>query len=136
MGDKEKKHPVFRRILIVLGLVAVVFIILEVVQATQRKNQIRTEIDLLKAEAEKISGENKRVEEKIAYFESKDYQEKEARDKLNMQNQDENVVVVKPSMSKEVVNSSTQETVVPVIDESFKDESNVIKWWGYLFGKQ
>jgi hypothetical protein len=67
---------------------------------------------------------------KITYLESKDYQEKEARDKLNMQNPRENMVIVEPGLAptKEPSDTSGENG-----KKLFVKTTNVQKWWNYFF---
>src|SRR3990172_12477125 len=89
------------KIIIIPALLAIIFILIAVTRETYKKNQIQKEIDGLQAKARQIEKENLAIQEKIAYFDSSDYKEKEAKDKLNLQDPGENVVVIKPSVAKE-----------------------------------
>ncbi len=64
----------------------------------ERGERIQREVDLLRAEAEKIDRENQGLSEKIAYFSSPNFQEQEAKQKLGYRRQDEEVVLVRPEM--------------------------------------
>lgn len=67
--------------------------------------------------------------ERIAYFQTPQFQEKIAKEKLNLQKPDENVVVVK--------NRDDQKAeVIGVEDEVYSDEvdtTNYQKWWDAFF---
>lgn len=132
MQENKKNHLVFK---IGLGLlfVAAVFIGAALVRETYKKNAIQEEIRKLEAEAEKIEKGNLAIHEKIAYFESKEYQEKEAKDKLNLQNQGESVIIIRPSAS----GGSGQEEKKEENDQVGKIKGgklpNYYKWWNYFF---
>ncbi|MFZ2192737.1 MAG: septum formation initiator family protein [Candidatus Moraniibacteriota bacterium] len=118
------------RMIIFLGFVALIFISLAIYKETYRKKQVQKEIDTLKEEADRIQGANSRLADKLAYLQGRDYQEKEIRDKLNLQNPDENVVIIKPNSTKKIEErknseAPTQELVVKT--------SNPEKWWNYFF---
>ena len=130
--DDGKGNSWLIRVIILLGFVALVFIVLAISKETSRKQQIQKEISDLQMEAKRIQGDNSRLADKLTYLEGRDYQEKEIRDKLNLQNPDENVVIIKPSPTgkigapvKVAGESNNQELVVKV--------SNPDKWWNYFF---
>lgn len=95
-----------------------------------RNKKIEQEIEALKQEAEKIRKENGALEEKIAYFETSEFQERVAKEKLNLQKPDEQVVVVKPGVKSEET-ESTQE--IAQIDEMEQKTPNYQKWWNLFF---
>lgn len=105
-------------------------IIIALTKETYKKNQIQKEIEGLQEKAKQIDKENTDIQEQISYLGSKDYQEKEAKDKLNLQNPSENVVVIKPSITKE--NQVEEKKAENVIMEE-KKVINPIKWWHYFF---
>lgn len=117
--------------LIFLGSVPIlIFISLALVKESSKKKEVEKEILSLKQEAERIEKENSILAEKISYFESKDYQEKEAKDKLNLQNPEENVVVIKPGLTKKT--EGTQEEISDQ-NKVIVQTSNLQKWWNYFF---
>lgn len=132
MEDRKKSKGVswIIRILVFLGLVILSFAAYSVSKVVSRKNQVEKEISALKEEAEKISRENGDLKDKLSYFESRDFQEKEVRDKLSLQSPDENLVVVKPGPSGE-----KQENPVSDVAENNSSENTPIykKWWDYFF---
>lgn len=124
-----KRNSFLIRAMFFVGVMALAFITLAAVKANSKKREVQKEIDKLKAEAERIERENFDLAGKISYLESHDYQEKEAKDKLNLQNKEEQVVIIKPGTEKEPV----------VEEEKFPEKklvvrvSNVQKWWDYFF---
>lgn len=128
--DEKKKKSWFFRFVLFLGLIVLGFISWSITRETIRNRQVQKEIDQLREEAKKIERENTELSEKISYFESKDFQEKEAKDKLNLQSPNENVVVIKPDLTKGDAAS------VPAQAEEKKlvvKISNIQKWWDYFF---
>lgn len=132
MEDRKKSKGVswIIRIIFFLGLIVLSFAAYSVSKVVSRKSQVEKEISALKEEAEKISRENGDLEDKVSYFESRDFQEKEVRDKLSLQAPDENLVVVKPGPSGE-----KQEKPVSGVAENNPPENIPIykKWWDYFF---
>ena len=128
--SKKEGNSWLIRLIILLGLIALIFIVLAIYKETYRKKQIQKEIDILKEEADRIQGANSRLADKLAYLQGRDYQEKEIRDKLNLQNPDENVIIIKPNPIEEVEakgisEKPNQELVVKI--------SNPERWWNYFF---
>lgn len=122
------------KILLPLGLIALVFLTLALSREMYKKKQVQKEIDNLKAEAERIEKENIVMEDKLAYFESRDFQEKEARDKLNLQNPEEGMVIIKPSISKGAFEDGNEDKQPEIArNEESKSISNQKRWWNYFF---
>lgn len=107
-----------------------IFVAISIYKETNKKRQIQSEIGKLREEADRIDRENSIIQEKIAYFESRDYMEKEAKDKLNLQNPDEQVVVVKPSMAKEIP-AGNKPSIYD--DRKALEPANYLKWRDYFF---
>lgn len=120
------------KMFLLFGLAALIFIGISAGRQTLKKKEIKKEIETLREEAEKIEKDNSNLEDKIAYLESRDYQEKEARDKLGLQKTEENLVVIKQNLSKkeeeeeELFENQVQEKEV---EKTF----NPKKWWDYFF---
>lgn len=131
IGEKgKKKKSVILKIGLVLFLAAAIFILIAVSEETYENNQVKKEIEKLKKEAEEIQQENLTIRDKIAYFESKDYQEKEAKDKLNLQRPDENVIIIKLGIAKE---AQSEENQIAPEKINAEKKSNFYKWWSYFF---
>lgn len=128
--DQKTKTSIFSKIIIIPVLVIIVLILIALARETYKKNQIQAEIEGLKEKARQIDKANTEIQDKITYLESQDYQEKEAKDKFNLQDPDENVVVIKPSMAK-------KEPAEEKKSESIRVEEGTInipiKWWQYFF---
>ena len=92
----------------------------------KKKKKIREEILSLQEEAQKVERENMEIKKRISYLGSKDFQEIEAKERLNLQNPGEKMVVISPSPiskdEKEAVYSSEKDK--PIIEESPKDYRN------------
>jgi len=131
--DKNSKVNL---LLIKIGIAGIVIILIFIATAiykeTSQKKQIQAEINKLRDEASRINKENSVIQEKIAYFESTDYMEKEAKDKLNLQSPDEQVIVVKPSSAKNIVAIKENRTGAAA-DPRLPEVANNVKWWTYFF---
>ena len=126
----DKENFWLARIIVILSFVAVILIGLAISKQVNKNQEIQKDINALKDEAKKIQGDNMRLSEKIVYLEGRDYQEKEIRDKLNLQSPDEQVVVIKPDATEKKTDAvqpqeNPQEIIIKV--------SNSQKWWNYFF---
>lgn len=128
-NTNERKNSWLIKMIIFLGFVATIFIVLAIFKETYRKKQVQKEINELQNEANKIQGDNLRLADKISYLEGQDYQEKEIRDKLNLQKPDENVVIVKPSLTKKNTENKPEVNDQMLVIKA----SNPQKWWNYFF---
>ena len=123
-----KKKLSFVVIFFIAGIALAVFISTNAVKEAYRSRTIESEVENLKQEAKRIESENKAMAERIAYFETPEFQEKIAKEKLNLQKPNENVVVVNPAKGEKVEKPAQQE-VIALIDET----PNHIKWWNVFF---
>lgn len=124
-----KKKFSFAIIIFVAGIALAVFISSNAIREAYRSQSIEKEVEKLKQEAQKIQSENKELSERIAYFQTADFQEKVAKEKLNLQKPDENVVVVKSVVKQEESGSVEQVPVESAVDS----QPNYRKWWNIFF---
>ena len=96
----------------------------------QKKKQVESEIDALKEESVRIEKENLALEERISYLGSKNYQEMQAKDKLNLQSPEESVVVVAEGPVKK---EEAPNYLAPASFPRSPQKPNYIKWWNYFF---
>jgi cell division protein FtsL len=117
-------------IFLILGVAAIVAISRMSWQEAKRGEQINQEIENLRQEAERIRKNNQGMRERITYFETPEFKESIAKEKLNMQKPDEQVVIVKPSEyyeNSQISNPSEQ-------GETPEDNlPNYAKWWNQFF---
>lgn len=129
-GKEDKGNSWLIKAIILLGCVAIVFVFLAISRETYRKKQVEAEIAKLEEKAKQIQGENMRLSDKIAYLQGQDYQEKEIRDKLNLQDPKENVVVIDSGQAQ---NKPEQASSPEPEQEVLVKRSNPQKWWDYFF---
>lgn len=124
-----KKKFSFVIIFFLAGIALAVFISSSAVKQAYRSRKIEKEVENLKSEAAKIQNENNLLSQKIAYLQTPEFQEKIAKEKLNLQKPDESVVVVKQRIGQEPQVSDVQDQMVAVE----QDISNYKKWWNIFF---
>ena len=133
--NNQKKSKLSTRIFAGLfflgGLTVLVLIGISLGKETYRKRQIQKEIENLQSQINQLGQENGEMENLISYLSSTDFQEKEAREKLNLQKNDEKMIVLR----KEVVSLESQAEnnsnnfPIPAEDNS----PNWKKWWKLFF---
>lgn len=125
-----KRIPVFARFLIVALVVGVILVLSSAWKEMKRSDRIEDEVAKLRQEADRIRNENRSISEKIAYFSTSDFEEREAKEKLGMKNGDEQMVSVEVGSLKSPSSSAGDDASVIV-----SDEANYRKWMRYFFGK-
>jgi len=116
-------------IFFIAGIVLAVLISISAVREAYRSKTIEKEVQALQQEADRIAKENDLLGQRIAYFETSDFQEKIAKEKLNLQKTDESVVVVKPGAQKE----QQQEVAIEEDVQPQAAVPNYQKWWNFFF---
>lgn len=101
-------------------------------KSIERGKRVEQEVTQLQAEAQKMEKENRMLKERIDYFKTDFFQEEEAKKKLNYQNPQEKVVVIKPSIAKE--EEPEENTTLPVAPTR-DTRPNYEKWWSQFFGQ-
>ncbi len=125
-----KRIPVFARFLIVALVVGVILVLSSAWKEMKRSDRIEDEVAKLRQEADRIRNENRSISEKIAYFSTSDFEEREAKEKLGMKNGDEQMVSVEVGSLKSPSSGTGDDAPVVV-----SDEANYRKWMRYFFGK-
>ncbi len=92
------------------GLAALVLIGISLGKETYRKKQIQGEIEVLQKEINQLHQENSELENLTTYFSSEEFQEREAREKLNLQKEDEKMVVLRKEMEQPEEEKKEEET--------------------------
>ncbi|MCD6149821.1 septum formation initiator family protein [bacterium] len=119
------------KIAILAGVILAIFIIYISMKEIQRGRQIESEIETLRKEAEEIETSNHNLQEKISYFATQEFQERAAKEKLNLQKSDEKVVIVKPSVSREIIEENSADNIE---ENTEKEIPNYLKWYNQFFG--
>lgn len=118
----------------IIGIVSIAIIVVfgyALLKEKRKKDQVNQEIDKLKEQAQQIEKENMSLEEKIAYLKSRDYQEAQAKDKLNLKNPNENVVIIAEGPVKKEEEKEEAKQNTPT--SKGEDLANYKKWLKYFF---
>lgn len=136
MKNKKESNSWVAWGVILLVLIVLFFLSISIYKEFSKKKQVENDIKALKEQAEKIKQENMTLEERIAYLGSQDYQKVQAREKLDLQDPEENVVVItqdSTSLKQQDEENSELETNDDQENYSNEDISNFLKWWNYFF---
>lgn len=82
------------------------------------------QVKLVEEKAQKLKEEQQKLVQKKAYYQSEEFIEEEARNKLNMAKPDETVVILPPNVSQ--ILGRKEETSIPEIP-------NWQRWWNLFF---
>jgi cell division protein FtsL len=132
-SPKESNSSWAVRIMVFFCIVALIFISIAIYRETRKKYQVQKQVDDLRAEARRIEKENIGLADRLEYLSSTDFTEKEAKDKFNLQKPSEKEIIIKPNITKEAdpsKESGAGEKKLVVTN------SNIQKWWKYLFKPQ
>jgi cell division protein FtsB len=106
--------------LLVVLFCAVAFITVELYW---QKREVDSEVKRLQTQADAVSKDNEKLSELIKYLDTPEYKEKEAREKLNLKKEGEQVVVLPESNNNSAQNAS----------DLANQRSNPNKWLDYFF---
>lgn len=129
MSSRSKVVQMLVKIGLIIVMIVLGLIVASIYKEAKQKKQIQEKIDALKESADRIQKDNALLQDKLVYFESRDYLEKRGKE-LNLQNPDERLVVVRPSISKE--KPETEELRLNKQDPA-PNIPNYLKWWSYFF---
>ncbi|MFC1623339.1 septum formation initiator family protein [Patescibacteria group bacterium] len=130
-----KKNKLVIKIFFLCTIVLLGFFVYPAIQEMGRKNKIEEEISVLKGEREKLEKDNYFLKERISYFETEEYKERVAKEKLSLKKTGEKVVVVSPfafrdDNNEEEIDDNSSDVI---IESNMSDIPNYGKWWNYFF---
>lgn len=123
------------KLILVSTLILLILISIGLGKAVYKRHQIQKEIAVIREEIEKAEGKNKELAQFIEYLKTSAFQEKMARQKLNLKREGENVIVVPIKKEDEeaiIVKKGEDEEETSDVSLSSKLE-NPKKWWYFLF---
>ena len=134
--QKEKtktSNKLISGLFFVAGLVVLVSIGVSLGKEAYRKRQVQKEIEDLQSQIKQLGQENGDLNNLIAYFSTPQFQEKEAREKLNLQKDNEQMIILhKDLAAKNQPQASQDKTPAAQNDNS----PNWRKWLNFFFTSQ
>jgi len=122
---------IFSSFLLILILVMIGYLAISNWRTLKKRAEYKKEIELLKAEIQKLERDKEILTKKISQYHKERYLEKEAREKLGLKKPGENVVVVLPPQNlkeKEKPNRS-KKGLKEKIKEIFDNFFEKINFW-------
>ena len=113
------------RISALVFVIGILFVAFSAWKEMERSKRIEGEVEKLRSEANRIQGENQTLVEKIAYFSTEDFEEREAKDKLGMKKKDEEVVSIDTGAGGKERSSENPEDQK---EEEKEDIPNYVLW--------
>lgn len=116
-----------------LSIVVILYFFWALGKMAWQNYQVNQQIKGLENEVAQIEGDNQKLSDLIAYFQTETFKEQEAREKLGLVMPGEKVLVF-PGNDKNA-DTSIVETVTKK-DEEVKNEPNYKKWWSFFFANK
>lgn len=113
---------------ILAGILVIGWLGISIRKELERKEQAREELASLKSAIEELEKENREILAKKEYLTSAENIEREARRRLNLKKQDENVAIIVPETKKGQESPESQENQNPETDVNF-----FRKLWNLIF---
>ncbi len=113
-----------QRFLAIIGLVFLLLIIIPLAKTYSQRRLVEKEIADVQQEINDFENNNQELKDMIAYLESDQSLEEQARLNLNLKKPGEQVLIIEDSDLKKSENST---------DSQEKLVNNFVKWWRYFF---
>lgn len=113
-----------------VGIILAVVISSSAVRQAYRSKKIENEVEALQEEARRIQSENERISQRISYYSTPQFIEKVSKDKISLQNPDENVIIVSQRQTVENQNVDEKEESTQTGQLNLP---NYVKWWNLFF---
>jgi cell division protein FtsB len=130
-SEKKTGVRIFSGLFFLAGLTVIVLIGISLGKETYRKRQIQKEIESLQTEIQSLNQENSEINNLISYFSTREFEEKEAREKLNLQKEDERMIILRKEL--EAQNNEKKNEDIPVQAPEEDKSPNWQKWLKYFF---
>lgn len=127
MQERRIKHIfpdlIFSKFAVVLALFLFLIILFGLVKGTIRSHQVNAEVTQLQDQISRLNKQNQDFNDLIKYLNTDTFIEQEAKLKLGLKKEDENVVIIPNSEINTKIDLPTSQT----------QASNPQKWWQYFF---
>ncbi|HCX28087.1 MAG TPA: hypothetical protein DHI91_03025 [Candidatus Portnoybacteria bacterium] len=133
--ENKFKKFFYSRLSLFLLLLAVIWLSLVLVKTFYRRHQLDNEISSLKGEIDKLEKKHQELDQLISYVGSQDFLEKEAKDKLNLKKEGENVAMINESALGREVAGEAATTTSAQNPAGSNNENKLIQWWKFFFSR-
>lgn len=130
-SERKTGVRIFSGLFFLAGLTVIVLIGISLGKETYRKRQIQKEIESLQTEIQTLNKENSEINNLISYFSTREFEEKEAREKLNLQKEDEKMIILRKEL--EAQKNEKGNKGLPVQTPEEDKSPSWQKWLNYFF---
>jgi len=124
----------FSGLFFIAGVGILVWIGLSLGKEAYRKRQIQNEIGGLQKQIEQMKQDNSDLTNLVSYLSTSQFQEKEARTKLDLQKNDEKMIVLRKSLDPQLKNSGASQDSNQIVEAP--NAPNWQKWLGFFFSQK
>lgn len=118
------------RLFMVTGFAVLIFLGVSIGKEITRRVEITQRVSSLENEIASLENKNTQLSDLINYFKSESYQEREARLKLNLKKEGEQVIIIpNDSLNNESVTADNPDQS----SGTASSPSSAKKWWNYFF---
>ena len=128
VGNPTVANAIQSRAFTIVALFAIILVTVSLSKSLIRKVEIREQITELETEISTLEQHNAELNDLMQYFNSSDFQDKEARKKLGLKEEGETVVIIPQDDDRALVAISDEQ-------EQVDDRTNPQKWKAYFFNK-
>ena len=123
--------------LTIFGLVVLVFLSFPLARNLSQRHKIDKEVAKMQEEIDRIEKKNSGLKQLVNYLESDQFAESEARSKLGLRKNGEQVVGIKEEIrgADENIEPQTVFNLPGLQSQPLKSENNPTKWWKYFFNQ-
>lgn len=134
----NSKKDVFNGLILMSLGIAIVLVGFQIFDIFKRKYEIELEKQALMRQVERIKQDTVSLEQVKDYISSNEYQEREAKQKLDLKKPGEEVVLITPGSI--TANLSNDELISILRDPNAQSrlpaQSNLERWWAFFFDKE
>lgn len=134
--DKKKINNILSKLVFVILFILIFFIFVEVLDVFKKRKEAENEIERLKNDNTALIEKKKEISGLIDYFQDKNFLEKEARRRLNLQKPDEKAVVVIDKREDKIVPENAANAAEPLIFQEKNNLPNIYRWFNLIWGRQ
>lgn len=128
-NSPRNNSSVWIRFFLVVCLASFAVVAYALFKETYKKRQIQEEVGKLEDQVISLEQGNQKLKGLIEYFQTQNFSEKEAREKLNVKKEGEKVVILR---SQEDQEKSSGEKREELSEDTILIISNPLKWWNYF----
>lgn len=137
--DGKKINNILSKLAFVCFFILIFFVFVELLDVFKKRKEAEGEIERLKNDNTALIEKKKEASILIDYFQDKNFLEKEARRRLNLQKPDERAVVVIDKREDKIAPANAANAAnaaEPLIFQEKSNLPNIYRWFNLIFGRQ